>query len=175
VRLFKFLAAGAVDEPLGRRWPVPGDAQPGAWVEQHASGMFVYCASDLPYWLHDELWEVDVAGEPADVGDCLVVPRARLSRRIELWQPEMARRFDLACVQHASELLAQAEPAARELAAGYLEDAEYCAEEGEVRFASFSAAVAVGTLAAPADAAHAYRRERAWQAAWLERHVITSF
>ena len=172
-RAFKFLAAGARGPVSGFQWP-----RPGTWVETQGviapceRGTHVCRARDLPYWLHDELWEMELAGEQIEGFDCLVVQRARLVRRFDGWQRDGARNFVEACAEHAAEIVARAAPEARELAQGYVEDALECAAANVVAFGAFSAAVAVGKLAPAAEAASAYRHERAWQADWLVRCVI---
>lgn len=172
-RTFKFLAAGARGPVSGFQWPAPG-----IWVETQGviepcvRGTHVCRIRDLPYWLHDELWEIEQAGEQVEGIDCLVVRSARLVCQFDGWQRDGARNFVQACAQHAVEVVAQAAPEARELAQGYVEDALECAAAHVVAFGAFSAAVAVGKLAPEVDAAHAYRRERAWQAEWLARCVI---
>jgi hypothetical protein len=93
-------------------------------------------------------------------------------RRFDGWQRDGARQFLAACAQHAADVVARAAPEARERAQGYVDDALECVAAHVVAFGAFSAAVAVGKLVPEADAARAYRNERAWQAAWLARCVI---
>ena len=172
-RTFKFLAAGARGPVSGFRWPAPG-----TWVEVEGAiepcvrGAHVCRVGDLPYWLHDELWEMELRGQVIEADDCLVAQSARLVRRFEAWQHDGARNFVAACAEHAAALVAEAAPESRELAQGYIEDARECAEASVVAFGAFSAAVAVGKLAPAAQAIQAYRRERAWQSEWLARCVI---
>lgn len=173
LRTYKFLTAGARGPISGFQWPLDG-----AWVETTGAlepclrGAHVCRPGDLPYWLHDELWEAEIAGDRLEGIDCVVVARARLVRRIDTWQRDGARSFVAACVQHAHELVASADASRRELAQGYLDDAHECADAGIVAFGAFSSAVAVGKLTAEPDALQAYRRERAWQAEWLQRCVL---
>jgi hypothetical protein len=178
-RTFKFLSVGARGPVSGFAWPIPASDGSASWVEAAGAlspcvrGAHVCRASDLPYWLHDELWETEVDGEQLEGIDCLVVRRARLLRRIEGWQRDGARSFVEACAQHAAQLLAQAPAEARALAQGYIDDARECAEANVFALGAFSAAVAVGKLAAAERAEQAYRNERTWQADWLVRCVIT--
>jgi hypothetical protein len=157
---YKFLAAGAIG-PLSRfAWPAPGE-----WVE--ASGPLVACKvgvhvcrpHELAHWIHDELWELETAGDELAGIDCLVVRRARLVRRIDAWNDGGAVRFAVACVAHA-----------RDLAGGELvTDAGGALEAGFVAVAAFTAALAI----AKGDEA-AYARERAWQSAWIATEVISA-
>ncbi|HTU60656.1 MAG TPA: hypothetical protein VMF89_19525 [Polyangiales bacterium] len=172
-RTFKFLAAGARGPVSGFQWPAPGTwVETSSVIEPCVRGAHLCRVIDLPYWLHDELWELEHAGEQVEGIDCLVVQRARLVRRFAGWQADGARQFLAACAQHAAETAAQAAPEARARAQGYVDDAEECVAAHVIAFGAFSAAVAVGKLAAEADAVRAYRNERAWQADWLFRCVI---
>lgn len=176
--VFKFLAAGARAPLTGFVWPVPAGAAAASWVE--TSGPLVPCergvhvcrVDDLPYWLHDELWQMQVDGEQHAGVDCIVVRRARLLRRIDGWQRDAARSFAQACAQHAAEALAAAPDELRAGAEGYVDDARECAAAGLVALAAFSAAVAIGKHVPAERAVQAYRAERAWQADWLARCVI---
>ncbi|MEA2384124.1 MAG: hypothetical protein QOH72_4095 [Solirubrobacteraceae bacterium] len=76
---YKFLCAGAVGRFSGHRWPLPGD--PGAWVV--ARGDATLCATavhgcrvaDLPWWLHDELWEAEFDAAQLDGGAAMDAER----------------------------------------------------------------------------------------------------
>src|SRR5205085_9726919 len=69
---YKFLKSGAVGLVSGFRWPTPGAGSPGDWVEARApvreceAGIHVCRAGDLPYWMHDELWAIEIDGEAAE-------------------------------------------------------------------------------------------------------------
>jgi len=161
---YKFLAAGAIG-PLSRFvWPAPG-----IWVE--ASGPLVLCkvgvhvcrAHELAHWIHDELWELEIAGDELAGIDCAVVRRARLVRRIDGWTEGGHQRFAAACVARA-----------RELADGKLaelvDDAVGAAEGGFPAVAAYTAALVVARLAPDPEAA--YARERAWQSTWIADQLI---
>ena len=175
VKAYKFLAAGAKAPITGFQWPVPQLEAPGAWVEAAgplepcARGAHVCRANELAFWLHDELWELEIEGERMEGYDCVVVERARLVRRLDDWQHGGAARFARASVEHAAEQLAQAPE--RDAVQQYLEDATECEEAGEVAAAAFCAAVAVANLA-PGGREAAFRRERAWQSTFIARMSI---
>ena len=65
MRALKALRAGAVGPFSGFRWPTPGDG-PGQWVAASpspcASGVHACLRGQLPLWLHDELWEIELGG-----------------------------------------------------------------------------------------------------------------
>jgi hypothetical protein len=183
--MHKFLATGALGPLSGFAWPVPAGGAPGAWVEVDgplelcARGVHVCRTFDLAHWIHDELWEVEAAGDQVDGVDCIVVRRARLVRRIDAWSGPGGRRFAEACVEHAT---AQAGPAPTVMAPSLpadgvrdlLDDAQFMATHGYVALAAFTAAVAVSRLGAEVSPDGAYRRERGWQSAWIVRHLLAA-
>ena len=181
---YKFLAHDATAPLSGSAWPLPQGGAPGAWVEAGAGvlelcvrGAHVCRLPDLAYWLHDDLWQVEVAGEQIEGIDCLVVRQARLVRRLDAWREGgVAARFAEACIAHGAELVRAGAPAPAASSAalnGYLDDAAEAAKYGYVAVAAFAAALAVAKAITPAgDGDHAdraYRAERAWQSAWIAR------
>jgi hypothetical protein len=171
----KFLAKGAVGPLSGFAWPVPGHGGPGAWVE--ATGPLAVCARglhvchpfDLAHWLHDELWEVEADGDPIDGLDCIVVPRARLVRRVDAWSGAGGQSFAGACVERAASQ-AGTDPTGE--VSALLDDARFMARSGYVALAAFTAAVAVSRSADEASADGVYRRERTWQSAWIAEQML---
>jgi hypothetical protein len=172
--MHKFLATGARGPLSGFAWPAPGPDALGAWVEVEgplapcARGIHVCRPFELAHWIHDELWELEVDGEQTPGLDCIVVPRARLVRRIPAWG-EQAQRFAEACVEHAA---AQVEPAHFGVVSELLDDARSLATSGYVAVSAFTAALAVSRL--PSASGSAYRAERAWQSAWIERELLAA-
>jgi hypothetical protein len=170
--LRKFLAAQGRGPFSGHAWPLPTRNGPGEWVAvegalaQCARGLHVCRDVDLAHWIHDELWEVEVDGEAIEGVDCLVVPRARLVRRMDAWA-EGSRRFAQACIEHAaSEIGPRATRSLPEL----LDDGRSMLTDGFVALTAYTAAVAVGRLTLD-DPTTGFRRERAWQSAWIAEHV----
>jgi hypothetical protein len=122
-QLFKFLGDGSVGRFSGFAWPPPG-----GWVsvdgplDPCVAGIHVCRTSDLPYWLDDELWEVEVAGERLEHFEQLVVRRARLTSRIEGWAETISPAITSGCLRElrrlaARELELSDDPDAGELAA----------------------------------------------------------
>jgi hypothetical protein len=180
-RTYKFLAKDGTAPLSGFRWPGPQGAAPGDWVEADGplelcrSGVHVCRPLDLPYWLHDELWETEVGGEELDGIDCLVVRRARLVRRIDSWHLGGAARFAEACLEHATQQVDAGSERAGATPRAYLEDAAQSARSDYPAFAAFAAAFAVArATGAPAGDEASYRRERAWQGDWLARALLAS-
>jgi len=171
----KFLGKGAVGPLSGFPWPMPGNRAAGAWVESTgplalcASGIHICRASDLAHWIHEELWEVEADGDQLDGFDCVVVQRARLVRRIDEWSGAGGQRFAKACVEHAA---AQAGPSPADAIGGLFEDADFMSANGYIALAAYTTALAVSRLHAEAETEAAYRRERAWQSAWIAHELL---
>ena len=157
---YKFLRSGSVGPFTGFRWV------PGRWVEATeaapcASGVHACRLDDLPFWINDELWEVELDGDVVAGGRKIVAPRGRLVRRIEAWTAAASRDLGDAAASRAR-ALADARP--RDvMARAYAEDAERRAGQGRAYVATFIAAVAAEHAAGPTgrDA------ERTAQAGWF--------
>jgi hypothetical protein len=176
--MHKFLAQGALGPISGHAWSIPRDGAPGEWVQARgplsncANGVHVCRREDLAHWLHEELWELEVDGEEIAGVDCLVVRRARLVRRIEAWDAPGKRRFVDACIAHAFE---QARSTGAEEVRDLLDDALLMASMTDgAPMAAYTTAVAVSRRGRPEGAEDAYRRERAWQSAWIARELLRS-
>ena len=94
---YKFLRAERVGPFSGVAWPE------GEWLQ--ASGGDRACSprvhacrvEDLPEWMDDELWRVELAGDMrVDCGK-LVADRGRLLERISIWDPDLMAAFGEAC------------------------------------------------------------------------------
>jgi hypothetical protein len=196
---YKFLCAGGVGPFSGFAWPQPRGEAPGPWVV--APGGAALCRSavhgcrgqDLPWWLHDELWEAEFDGEPTAGRHKIMAPRARLLRRIDGWDAACAQRFADACARrardHAATALdragaAHAAAALRDRSAiRDIRDAVRAMEPPEpariavamagdaTRRALGGAAVVTAYIAAHAaagiDGEGGIAAERAWQSDWL--------
>jgi hypothetical protein len=115
---WKFLRADAVSPFTGFEWVA------GRWVIAEdvaacAVGIHACRDGDLPYWLTDELWRIDLGGPIVEEEHKVVAQRARLLDRVEAWTADAARQLTAACVARA------AWHAAEELrTAGYEEEAD---------------------------------------------------
>ncbi|MGZ4187593.1 MAG: hypothetical protein ACXVVQ_22025 [Solirubrobacteraceae bacterium] len=192
---YKFLRAGRVGPFSAYQWP-----EPDVWVRAapHLAacrhGIHACRPSDLPWWLADELWEIELDGHVQLDEHKIIAPAGRLRSRIEAWTPACAQEYADACAWRAQgravEALAHAghRRAARRLAAcATLDDALVAARQladdiPETRISLTIAgdgAVRALTGAPPTSAyiaAHAamrldgpagYGAERAWQSQWL--------
>jgi len=105
-RAFKFLTHGARGRFSRFEWPRP-DAGPGEWVDAGpviadcAQGVHACRVSDLPGWIDDELWVVELDGEVVERESMLIARRGRLLVRVEAWGAEAQRAFAEACVWRA--------------------------------------------------------------------------
>jgi hypothetical protein len=100
VLAYKFLEQGAIGPFSGFPWPAPGATHPGEWVsarqplEPCGPGIHACRTQDLPFWLNDELWEIELNGEVVEERQGLIAEHGRLLRRYEDWPPaavELAR------------------------------------------------------------------------------------
>jgi hypothetical protein len=104
-RLYKFLKRGSI-APFSRLlW------RPGEWIEAEGeldacrNGVHVCRQQDLPYWLSDELWEIDVDGDSLEHEQKLVVRRARLSARVDDWPSPIGGAFAKNCAWRIRDLV----------------------------------------------------------------------
>jgi hypothetical protein len=60
-------------------------------------------SAELPWWLEDELWEIELHGEVRREGRALHAGQARLVRRVEAWTAEVADELTAACAARVRE------------------------------------------------------------------------
>jgi len=192
---YKFLRSGRTGPFSAFQWP-----EPGVWV--HAAGDLAACKrgihacrpGDLPWWLADELWKIELDGHVRVDEHKIIAPAGRLRSQIDGWTPTCAQEYADACAWRTQERAVQAltraghRHAARQLATcATLDDALVAARQlaediPETRISLTIAgdgAVRALTGAPPTTAyiaAHAamrldgpagYAAERAWQSHWL--------
>jgi len=99
MRAWKFLAPGAIAPFTGARWPMPLGPDPGQWLQgRSGEGVHACALGDLPYWLDDELWEVELDAPIFRAAHQLVAARGRLVARIDAW-PAAQREFTGSCIE----------------------------------------------------------------------------
>lgn len=109
---FKFLRPGGVGPFSDYRWPMPDDADPGAWVDATdrggvcRDGVHACEAGHLPLWIWEELWEIELDGPIDARPHKLRAPRGRLIRRVEAWSPPVAKAFAVACALRGAQTAA---------------------------------------------------------------------
>ena len=192
---YKFLRSGRIGPFSAFQWP-----DPGVWV--HAARELAACKrgihacrpSDLPWWLADELWEIELDG-PVQVDEHkIIAPAGRLRSQIEGWTPACAQEYAEACAWRAHDRAVEAltraghRPEACQLeSCATLDDvlgaARRLAEDipktrisltiagdGAVRAltgAPPTSAYIAAHAAMRLDGAAGYAAERAWQSHWL--------
>jgi hypothetical protein len=172
---YKFLADTALSRFSETRWPLPGGAQPGEWLRVSGpispclNGIHAMRAQHLPFWLDQQLWEIELDGALIEGESMLVAQRGRLLRRIEAWD---ASGWNALCA-FARERCAANVARVTEVAPNELERARFFVAEvdsflalGAYPTAVYVAAVAAHVASALAPEA-AYRAERAEQARFL--------
>jgi hypothetical protein len=108
---YKFLRSGRIGPFSGYRWP-----EPGVWVEADRgdpltcrAGVHACRVEDLPWWLTDELWEVELEDRQVRVAEHKIVARAgRLRTRIDRWTEACARDYAEACAWRARDCAVEA-------------------------------------------------------------------
>jgi len=177
MRALKFLRAGAVGPFSGAAWPAPAPGEAaGGWVEAGdalalcRNGVHACRAADLPLWICEELWRVELDGEVRAAAGKVVAPRGRLLERVAGWDAEAADDLAAACATRAVALGDGAE--------GYAADAAGCARDAARRDGApaFAAAATCAYIAAHAAAEAAgdpaaYTAERARQAEWMAERL----
>jgi hypothetical protein len=172
VKAYKFFRRGAIAPISGVPWPVAASG-PGPWVEVGGplspcrSGLHACCPESLAYWLHDELWEVELDGELARAEDLLVARRARLVRRLDAWCSGVAARFLVASRAHAAGLAAVATPAGKERARMWIEASDRHVAQGNVAVGAYTAAMGVARLDGEVADLVRFRDERLWQSGFI--------
>ena len=192
---YKFLRAGRTGHFSGFEWP-----KPGIWVRTDNGtvpcrrGIHACRVRDLPWWLTDELWEIELDGEVKVQEHKVVASAGRLRSRVEGWTRACAQDYAEACAWRARDRAAQAMTraghqtgaelltscssletvlaAARALAAE-LPDTRVSltiAADGVARALSGTAptsAYIAAHAAGRVDGSAGYAAERAWQSRWL--------
>ena len=99
------------------RWPLPNGDGPGPWLEAAAArpcreGIHACRPPDLAYWIHHELWEIELGGDIVEAERKVAARRGRLIRRIDAWGDGAGMEFDGWCAwrarDHAVFVLGQA-------------------------------------------------------------------
>jgi hypothetical protein len=88
VRAFKFLDARGRAIYSGTTWSLPSSHGPGPWMVADATiacraGIHGCRASELAYWLGDELFEIELDGDVTESRHKVVARRGRLVRRVD--------------------------------------------------------------------------------------------
>jgi len=179
VRAFKFLRAGAKGRFSGYSWSVPQGSAPGAWVEVAGDlkactqGIHACRQTDLPFWIDDELWCIELDGEIVHGKTMVVAQRGRLIARVDRWEGTLRAGLSQLCCERtravAAQALAEARPDAA-IAQRFLGDVVALAEVCQLATAAYISAVAA-RFTSDSSAEQAYSAERAVQSSWLAERV----
>ena len=99
---YKFLRAGRIGPFSAFQWP-----EPDVWVRAAPDlaacrhGIHACRPSDLPWWLADELWEIELDGHVQVDEHKIIAPAGRLRSRIEAWTSDCAQEYADACAWRA--------------------------------------------------------------------------
>ena len=175
MKAYKFLLPGGVGPFSGHPWPAPEGGRPGPWVES-AGAELIRCRAavhacrveHLPWWIHDELWEIELAEPVRQVGHKLIAPRGRLVRRCDGWDAEAVDAFAGACAARAADWAAAAlaaagdTPEAARISVTMAADAATRAGQGRASTTAYIAAHAAHRVGGPEAMAAERRRQAAW-------------
>lgn len=103
MKAYKFVRPGRIAPFTGHVWPEQ------TWVEAAAgpletcrSGLHACRIHQLPYWLADELWEVELAGEIEPTELQVLARRGRLVRLVGEWDDATRSDFAAECVRRTA-------------------------------------------------------------------------
>lgn len=192
---YKFLRPGRIGPFSGFPWP-----DPGLWIRAGRDltacrrGIHACRSGDLPWWLADELWEIELDGQVQSGEHKIVAPAGRLRSQVEAWTHACAQEYGDACAWRAQERAIEALTRAGHrheayeltacatlddvlLVARRLADATpdtrislTIAGDGAIRAltgAPPTSAYIAAHAAMRLDGAAGYAAERAWQSRWL--------
>jgi len=166
---YKFLRSGRVGPFSGFPWPEPDvRVHTATEVAVCRRGIHACRPGDLPWWLADELWEIELDG-PVQVEEHKIVAAAgRLRSRIEAWTPACAQEYAYACAWRAQGGAVAARRLADEIPETRI--SLTIAGDGAVRAltgAPPTSAYIAAHAEMRADGPAGYAAERAWQSQWL--------
>jgi hypothetical protein len=156
----------------GWSWPLPDGERPGEWVEANGqlelcvNGVHASSATQLPQWLGEDLWRIELDGEILETRAALVARRGRLLGRVAEWDLGARQAFGQACADRALRLT-EASSEVDHL----LEAVPRFARLGKAGPAGYWAAVLAGYRESGEWAGggydDAFTRERSLQGSWL--------
>jgi hypothetical protein len=159
---YKFLGSGRRSVLGGFRWPHDDWVETEGLSSPAPPGVHACRLGDLPYWLAEELWRVELAGPMRQDEHRVFARRGRLLDQVLAWDEQAASEFARAC-EARSGGLGVADPAA-----GWVPGpgAAYIAAHA-AGLAAAEAGLVGRDLAGAAGYEAGFAKERAWQAAWL--------
>lgn len=163
---YKFLRPDGTSVFTRFRWPLPQGGDPGSWVATRVdpcrSGIHACRAPDLPLWLGEVLYEIELAGEIVAQPSKLVAARGRLLRRIDAWDERLRAAYTRMCADRAHEIALGVSPPLEKWDAVV----ERSVPEGPALLGFVAARIGQERWGR-----RAYRAERDRQAAWLAERL----
>src|SRR5579871_3714445 len=101
---YKFLRSGRLGPFSGFAWPEPGEwvrVRPRAASDLCRNGIHACRVKDLPWWLSEELWEIELDGDVHVAEHKLVARAGRLSGRVDRWTAACGEEYADACAWRA--------------------------------------------------------------------------
>ncbi len=183
-RAYKFTRPGGIGPFSKFPWPRPTGDRPGQWVDAGRAapcraGIHACRPGQLPYWISEELWIIELDGDIVESVGKVVASRGRLLEPVAAWAAGGAAAFASDCARRAAEIAAGLAPGSppelARLLEGYAGDAAHYAAAGSPAVAAHVTATAAGDAAAGRriheQDSPAGRAERARQAAWMVEHL----
>jgi hypothetical protein len=102
MKAYKFFHPGRVAPFTGHVWPEQSWLEAAGPLETCRSGIHACRVDQLPYWLADELWEVELTGEIESAELQVLARRGRLVRLVEQWDGAARSEFATECVRRAA-------------------------------------------------------------------------
>ena len=127
----------------------------------------------LPYWLDQQLFQIELGGELVETESAVVAERGRLIKRIDAWTDTGWAALCSFCQQRTDENLARVTeqfPAELERARFFVNEVQTFVQTGAYATAVYVAAVAAH-VASELEPEAAYRAERAKQAEFLATYL----
>lgn len=103
--LLKFLGRGRVALYTGYEWPLDEWVEADGPIDLCANGPHACRAADLPVWIDDELWLIELAGDQETHDDVVVAQRARLVRRVDAWDEQAMGEFTESTIWRLRDLI----------------------------------------------------------------------
>ena len=103
--LYKFLGRDRVALYTGYEWPVDEWVETDGPLDLCANGLHACNELNLPGWIDDELWLIELDGEIETHDDVVVAQRARLVRQVEGWNRQAIDGFTESAIWRLRDLI----------------------------------------------------------------------
>jgi hypothetical protein len=156
---YKFLAPGTLGRFSRFAWPVDEWVEAAGPLAPCRNGVHACRVEQLPTWIDEELWTIELDGDRLESADLVVARRGRLLERVPGWNGDCWAEFADACSQRA-----------QKAGGPYADEAVTFASQAETpQLVAVTAYVAA--RAGEHRGAYGFRAERRWQARWLRNRL----